>query len=93
MAEEEDFDAPLIAELYKPPALLPIAERKDSLLYAIETYPVTIIVSCPKRMASGYVAKQGLPTCRWARPAAEKRLKSLNFCSGVAGLTTVLRSP
>ena len=44
MADEDGADMGLIAELYKPPALLPIAQLKDSLLYAIETYPVTIIV-------------------------------------------------
>jgi ATP-dependent RNA helicase DDX35 len=45
MADEEDLGVPLIAELYRPPALLPIAQLKDPLLYAIETFPVTIIVS------------------------------------------------
>lgn len=45
MAEVDDPGAPLIPELYKPPALLPIAQLKASLLYAIETFPVTIIVS------------------------------------------------
>ncbi|KAF2451597.1 P-loop containing nucleoside triphosphate hydrolase protein [Karstenula rhodostoma CBS 690.94] len=44
MAEEDDLGAPLIAELHKPPALLPIAQLKDRLLYAIEAFPVTIIV-------------------------------------------------
>jgi ATP-dependent RNA helicase DDX35 len=44
MADEDELDTPLIADLYKPPALLPIAQLKDSLLYTIETYPVTIIV-------------------------------------------------
>jgi ATP-dependent RNA helicase DDX35 len=44
-AEEEEFSTTLIPDLYKPPALLPIAQLKDSLLYAIETHPVTIIVS------------------------------------------------
>lgn len=44
MAEDEDTGTLLIAELYKPPALLPIAQLKDPLLYAIETYPVTIVV-------------------------------------------------
>ncbi|KAF2121705.1 P-loop containing nucleoside triphosphate hydrolase protein [Lophiotrema nucula] len=44
MAEEEEYGTALIAELYKPPALLPIAQLKDALLYTIETYPVTIIV-------------------------------------------------
>jgi ATP-dependent RNA helicase DDX35 len=44
MAEEEDFEATIIPELYKPAALLPIAQLKDSLLYTIENYQVTIIV-------------------------------------------------
>lgn len=44
MAEEEEFNPPIIADLYKPPALLPIAQLKDQLLYTIESHPVTIIV-------------------------------------------------
>ncbi|KAF2277349.1 P-loop containing nucleoside triphosphate hydrolase protein [Westerdykella ornata] len=44
MADDEDEGLGLIPELYKPPALLPIAQLKDALLYTIETYPVTIIV-------------------------------------------------
>jgi ATP-dependent RNA helicase DDX35 len=44
MADGEESELALIPELYKPPALLPIAQLKDSLLYTIETYPVTIIV-------------------------------------------------
>lgn len=42
--EEDEYGTPLIAELYKPPALLPIAQLRDPLLYAIENYPVTVIV-------------------------------------------------
>ncbi|KAJ4313738.1 hypothetical protein N0V94_006802 [Neodidymelliopsis sp. IMI 364377] len=44
MADEEDLNTPIIPDLYKPPALLPIAQIKDQLLYTIETHPVTIIV-------------------------------------------------
>jgi ATP-dependent RNA helicase DDX35 len=44
MAEDEGAGLGLIADLYKPPALLPIAQIKDALLYTIETWPVTIIV-------------------------------------------------
>ncbi|KAF2261344.1 P-loop containing nucleoside triphosphate hydrolase protein [Lojkania enalia] len=44
MADEDELETPLIAELYKPPALLPIAQLKDALLYAIETYPLTVII-------------------------------------------------
>ncbi|KAF2027667.1 P-loop containing nucleoside triphosphate hydrolase protein [Setomelanomma holmii] len=44
MADEEDADLPIILDLYKPPALLPIAQLRHQLLYTIETYPVTIVV-------------------------------------------------
>ncbi|OSS44087.1 hypothetical protein B5807_11253 [Epicoccum nigrum] len=44
MAEEEEHEGPVIPNLYKPPALLPIAQIKDQLLYTIEIHPVTIIV-------------------------------------------------
>jgi ATP-dependent RNA helicase DDX35 len=41
---ESDIATSFIPSLYKPPALLPIARHKESLLYTIETYPVTIVV-------------------------------------------------
>ncbi|RMZ72770.1 atp dependent rna helicase [Pyrenophora seminiperda CCB06] len=44
MAEEEDIATGLVPSLHKPPALLPIAQLKDQLLYTIETYPVTVVV-------------------------------------------------
>jgi ATP-dependent RNA helicase DDX35 len=34
----------VLSSSYKPPSLLPIARYKESLLYTIETYPVTIVV-------------------------------------------------
>jgi ATP-dependent RNA helicase DDX35 len=33
-----------IASSFKPASLLPIARYRESLLYTIETYPVTIVV-------------------------------------------------
>jgi ATP-dependent RNA helicase DDX35 len=41
-----DFDiaADFIPSLHKPSSLLPIAQHRQSLLYLIETYPVTIVV-------------------------------------------------
>lgn len=33
-----------IPSLHKPPSLLPIAKHRESLLYSIETWPVTIVV-------------------------------------------------
>lgn len=44
MAAELDLSAGFIPSLYKPPALLPIARHRESLLYVIEKYPVTIVV-------------------------------------------------
>ena len=41
---ESDIVTSYIPALHKPAALLPIARHRDSLLYVIETYPVTIIV-------------------------------------------------
>ncbi|RMJ28037.1 hypothetical protein PHISP_01065 [Aspergillus sp. HF37] len=43
MASELDLST-FIPALYKPSALLPIARHRQSLLYLIETYPVTIVV-------------------------------------------------
>ncbi|KAH9908006.1 P-loop containing nucleoside triphosphate hydrolase protein [Xylariomycetidae sp. FL2044] len=39
-----DLSSSFIPALHKPSALLPIAKHHDSLLYLIETYPVTIVV-------------------------------------------------
>ncbi|KAJ5946722.1 hypothetical protein N7454_003561 [Penicillium verhagenii] len=44
MASDQDFTSSFIPALYKPAALLPIARHKASLLYLVETYPVTIVV-------------------------------------------------
>ena len=44
MASEFDLSSTFIPALYKPSALLPIARHKQSLLYLVETYPVTIVV-------------------------------------------------
>lgn len=44
MADDEEIETAIIADLYKPPALLPIAQLKGQLLYTIETHPVTIVV-------------------------------------------------
>ncbi|KAJ5689639.1 ATP-dependent RNA helicase DHX35 [Penicillium macrosclerotiorum] len=44
MASELDLSTSFIPALYKPAALLPIARHKKSLLYLVETYPVTIVV-------------------------------------------------
>ncbi|KAJ5248723.1 hypothetical protein N7468_000174 [Penicillium chermesinum] len=44
MSSEQELSTSFIPALYKPASLLPIAKHKQSLLYVVETYPVTIVV-------------------------------------------------
>lgn len=44
MASDFDLSSSFIPSLYKPAALLPITRHKQSLLYLVETYPVTVVV-------------------------------------------------
>jgi len=39
-----DLDLSFIPALYTPSSLLPISRHKESLLYTIETSPVTVII-------------------------------------------------
>ena len=41
---EFDLDSVFIPALHKPAALLPIARHRDSLLYVIESFAVTIVI-------------------------------------------------
>ncbi|EHK16019.1 uncharacterized protein TRIVIDRAFT_227949 [Trichoderma virens Gv29-8] len=41
---ELDLDSSFIPALHKPSALLPIAKHRESLLYVVETFPVTIVI-------------------------------------------------
>ena len=43
MAEPEG-ETTVIPSLYKPPALLPVAKHRKSILYTVETFPVTIVI-------------------------------------------------
>jgi hypothetical protein len=83
MAEEEALDTPLIAELYKPPALLPIAQFKDSLLYTIETYPVTIMASHPNHIRQ--IQQLTKSVQRSAKQEVERRRRFLSFSIEQAG--------
>lgn len=42
--DDPGLDSSFIPALHKPSALLPIAKHRESLLYLIETNPVTIVV-------------------------------------------------
>lgn len=44
MAEADTILPSFIPSLYRAPSLLPIARHRQSLLYSIETFPVTIVV-------------------------------------------------
>jgi len=39
-----DFDLAAIPGFYQPSSLLPISRHKQSLLYTVETFPVTVII-------------------------------------------------
>ncbi|KAH6608136.1 helicase [Trichoderma cornu-damae] len=39
-----DLDSSFIPALHKPPSLLPIAKHRESLLYVVETFPITIVI-------------------------------------------------
>ena len=41
---DTDVGATFIPALHKPAALLPIAKHRETLLYVIETHPVTVVV-------------------------------------------------
>lgn len=44
MASDFDISTSFIPSLHKPSSLLPIARHRESLLYLIETYSITIVV-------------------------------------------------
>lgn len=39
-----DLSSSFISALHKPSSLLPIAKHRESLLYVVEQYPVTIVI-------------------------------------------------
>ena len=44
MATDFDLSSSFISSLYKPSSLLPISRHRESLLYLVENFPVTIVV-------------------------------------------------
>ena len=44
MADDYDLSSSFIPSLHKPSGLLPIARHRQSLLYLVGTFPVTIVV-------------------------------------------------
>jgi ATP-dependent RNA helicase DDX35 len=41
---ELGIDSAFIPALHKPASLLPIAKHRESILYVVETFPVTIVI-------------------------------------------------
>ncbi len=41
---DADVGSAFIPTLYKPTSLLPIARHRDTILYLVESFPVTIVV-------------------------------------------------
>ena len=44
MAADSDLVSSFIPSLHKPSSLLPISRHRESLLYLVENFPVTIVV-------------------------------------------------
>lgn len=44
MANDFELSSSFIPALHKPPSLLPIARHRESLVFLIESFPVTIVV-------------------------------------------------
>ncbi|TRX92909.1 hypothetical protein FHL15_006315 [Xylaria flabelliformis] len=84
-----DFDlgSSFIPALHKPAALLPITKHHDSLLYLIETYPVTIVVG---QTGSGKTTQipQFLEHAGWC---AEGKLIGVTQPRRVAATTVAIR--
>jgi hypothetical protein len=91
-----DLGAAFIPALHKPPALLPIAKHRDTLLYVIESHPVTVVVGQTGSGKSTQIP-QFLEQAGWC--ADGKRIgitqvclffPSLGFCWSLEAMLTLL---
>ncbi|CAG8979302.1 hypothetical protein HYALB_00002425 [Hymenoscyphus albidus] len=84
---EFDLSATFIPSLHKPSSLLPIARHRQSLLYLIETYPVTIVVG---QTGSGKTTQipQYLEQAGWC---AEGKIIAVTQPRRVAATTVAIR--
>ncbi|KAF4512806.1 hypothetical protein G6O67_000144 [Ophiocordyceps sinensis] len=82
-----DLDSSFIPALHKPAALLPIAKHRESLLYAIETNPVTIVIG---QTGSGKTTQipQFLERAGWC---ADGKIIGITQPRRVAATTVALR--
>ncbi|KAI0485461.1 P-loop containing nucleoside triphosphate hydrolase protein [Xylaria cf. heliscus] len=82
-----DLSSSFIPALHKPVALLPITKHHDSLLYLVETYPVTIVVG---QTGSGKTTQipQFLEHAGWC---AEGKLVGVTQPRRVAATTVAIR--
>ncbi|PHH64016.1 hypothetical protein CDD81_5121 [Ophiocordyceps australis] len=82
-----DLDSSFIPALHKPPSLLPIAKHRQSLLYAVETYPVTIVVA---QTGSGKTTQipQFLESAGWC---SDGRIIGVTQPRRIAATTVALR--
>lgn len=73
------LDSSFIPALHKPSALLPIAKHRESLLYLIETYPVTIVVG---QTGSGKTTQipQFLEKAGWCADGQVVAVTQVGFC-------------
>jgi ATP-dependent RNA helicase DDX35 len=82
-----DLDASFIPALHKPASLLPISSHKDSLLYAIETFPVTIVIG---QTGSGKTTQipQFLEQAGWCSDGKVLAITQVSDRRQAAGATT-----
>ncbi|KAF7552972.1 hypothetical protein G7046_g7240 [Stylonectria norvegica] len=82
-----DLDSTFIPALHKPAALLPIAKHRESLLYVVETHPVTIVIG---QTGSGKTTQipQFLERAGWC---SEGKLIGVTQPRRVAATTVALR--
>lgn len=75
-----DLNSSFIPALHKPAALLPIAKHRESLLYLIETTPVTIVVG---QTGSGKTTQipQFLEAAGWAEDGKVIGVTQVCICS------------
>lgn len=77
-----DLSASFIPSLHKPSSLLPIARHRQSLLYLVETFPVTIIVG-----QTGPYVLQFLSRLKWKFESYDsEQMVISDFISRILGL-------
>lgn len=95
MAKDEDAESHIIPDLYKPAALLPIAQLREQILYTVETYPVTIVVGATGSGKTTQIPKFLLETgwCNNGKQVAVTQPRRIAVTSVAARVAEELSTP